>query len=245
MAQGPQVEEFEKAFADYIGTKYAVAVNSGTAALHLALMASGIGSGDEVITTPFSFIATANCCLYCGAVPVFADIDGKTFNIDPHFIEKKITRKTKAMIIVHLYGQPCDMDDILAICQKHNLVLIEDACQAHGAEYNGNKVGSFGIGCFSFYPTKNITTGEGGIITTNYENVAQKARMMRQHGQSQRYVHDILGYNFRMTDIAAAIGICQLKKLDIANSKRIKNASYLSAHIGKIKGLITPFCCLK
>jgi dTDP-4-amino-4,6-dideoxygalactose transaminase len=241
LAQGPKVEEFEKAFANYIGTKYAVALNSGTAALHLALMASGIGQGDEVITTPFSFIATANCCLYCGAVPVFVDIDGKTFNIAPHLIEKRITRKTKAVIVVHLYGQPCDMNEITAICQKHNLTLIEDACQAHGAEYDGHKVGSFGIGCFSFYPTKNMTTGEGGIITTNNEEIAQKARMMRQHGQSQRYVHDILGYNFRMTDIAAAIGICQLKNLDIANEKRRKNARYLSKNIGRIKGLIPPY----
>ena len=241
LAQGPKVEEFEKAFASYIGTKYAVAVNSGTAALHLALMASGIGPGNEVLTTPFSFIATANCCLYCGAVPVFVDIDEKTFNIAPHLIEKRITRKTKAVIVVHLYGQPCDMNEIVAMCQKHNLILIEDACQAHGAEHAGHKVGSFGIGCFSFYPTKNMTTGEGGIITTNSEGVAQKARMMRQHGQSRRYVHDILGYNFRMTDIAAAIGICQLKNLDVANEKRINNARLLYEHIGRIKGLIPPY----
>ncbi len=241
LAQGPKVEEFERAFADYIGTKYAVAVNSGTAALHIALMASGIGQGDEVITTPFSFIATANCCLYCGAIPIFVDIDGKTFNIDPHLVEKRITEKTKAIIIVHLYGQPCDMNEITTICKRHNLMLIEDACQAHGAEYGGHRVGSFGIGCFSFYPTKNMTTGEGGIITTNNEDTAQKARMMRQHGQSQRYVHDILGYNFRMTDIAAAIGLCQLKNLDIANEKRRENAVYLSEMIGRIKGLIPPY----
>jgi dTDP-4-amino-4,6-dideoxygalactose transaminase len=241
LVQGPKVEEFEKAFASYIGTKYAVAVNSGTAALHVALLAAGIGPGDEIITTPFSFIATANCCLFCGAVPVFADIDDKTFNIVPHLIENKITPKTRAVIIVDLFGQPCDMDEIIAICKKHNLLLIEDACQAHGAEYNGHKVGSFGIGCFSFYPTKNMTTGEGGTITTDNEEVARKARLIRQHGQSQRYIHDILGYNLRMTDIAAAMGICQLKKLDIANSKRIKNAGFLSEHIGEIKGIIPPY----
>jgi len=241
LAQGPKVEEFEKAFADYIGTKYAIAVNSGTAALHVGLLAAGIVGGNEVITTPFSFIATANCCLFCGAVPVFVDIDDKTFNIAPYLIEKKITPKTKAIIIVDLYGQPCDMEEILATCKKHNLVLIEDTCQAHGAEYGGRKVGSFGIGCFSFYPTKNMTTGEGGMITTDDEDLARKARMIRQHGQSQRYVNELLGYNFRMTDIAAALGICQLKNLDIANTKRIKNANYLSKHISQIEGLIPPY----
>lgn len=241
LAQGPKVDEFEKAFANYIGTKYAVAVNSGTAALHTALFASGIGHGDEVITTSFSFIATANCCLFCGATPVFADIDENTFNISPSSIEKKITSKTKAIIIVHLYGQSCDMDEILKICRKHNLILIEDACQAHGAEYAGRKVGSFGVGCFSFYPTKNMITGEGGMLTTDDEEIAKKVRMFRAHGQNQKYVHDVLGYNFRMTDIAAALGLCQLKSLDIANGKRVKNAAYLSEHIGQIKGLLPPY----
>jgi perosamine synthetase len=241
LAQGPRVEEFEKEFADYIGTKYAIAVNSGTAALHVGLLAAGIVQGDEVITTPFSFTATANCCLFCGAVPVFVDINDETFDIEPYLIERKISPKTKAIIVVHLYGQPCDMDEILAICKKHNLVLIEDACQAHGAEYGGHKVGSFGIGCFSFYPTKNMTTGEGGMITTDDEDVARKARMIRQHGQSQRYVHDLLGYNYRMTDIAAALGICQLKNLDAANTKRIRNARYLSEHISQIEGLLPPY----
>ena len=241
LGQGPKVEEFEKAFADYIGTDYAIAVNSGTAALHIGLLAAGIVGGDEVITTPFSFIASANCCLFCSAVPVFVDINDETFDIAPHLIEKKISPKTKAIIIVHLYGQPCDMDEILAICKKHNLVLIEDACQAHGAEYGGHKVGSFGIGCFSFYPTKNMTTGEGGMITTDDEDIARKARMIRQHGQRQRYINDLLGYNFRMTDIAAALGICQLKNLDAGNAKRIKNARYLSEHVSQIEGLIPPY----
>jgi dTDP-4-amino-4,6-dideoxygalactose transaminase len=241
IAQGPKVEEFEKAFAAYIGVKYAVAVNSGTAALHAALMAAGIGAGDEVITTSFSFIATANCCLFVGAKPVFADIDERTFNITADSIKKQITSRTKAVIIVDLYGQACDMDEITDICQKHNLVLIEDACQAHGAEYNKRKVGSYGIGCFSFYPTKNMTTGEGGMITTNDEEIMRKAKLARQHGQSQRYIHDALGYNFRMTDIAAALGICQLKKLDSVNAQRIKNAAFLSENISALKGLIPPF----
>jgi perosamine synthetase len=241
LAQGPKVEEFERVFADYIGTNYAIAVNSGTAALHVGLLAAGIVRGDEVITTPFSFIATANCCLFCGAIPVFVDIDDATFNIAPHLIEEKITPYTKAIIVVHLYGQSCDMDEIIEICRKHNLVLIEDACQAHGAKYHGRKVGSFGIGCFSFYPTKNMTTGEGGMITTNDEDIAHKARMIRQHGQSKRYVNDLLGYNFRMTDISAALGICQLNNLDVANAKRIRNARYLSEYISQIEGLVTPY----
>lgn len=240
IAQGPKVEEFEKSFAGYIGTKFAIAVNSGTAALHLALIAAGIGEGDEVITTSFSFIATANCCLFVGAKPVFADVDAQTFNISPRLIEQKITPKTKAVIVVDLYGQACDMDEIIAICKKHNLVLIEDACQAHGAEFKGRKVGSYGIGCFSFYPTKNMTTGEGGMITTDDEEIVRKAKLARQHGQSRRYVHDVLGYNFRMTDIAAALGICQLKKLDGANARRIKNAGYLTEQITSIKGLVPP-----
>jgi perosamine synthetase len=241
LAQGPRVEEFEKAFAGYIGTKYAVAVNSGTAGLHVALLAAGIQPGDEVITTPFSFIATANCCLFCNAVPVFADIDNKTFNISPAAIEKKITSKTKAVIIVHLFGQACEMEEISEICRKHNIILIEDACQAHGAIYKGKKVGSFGIGCFSFYPTKNMTTGEGGMVTTNDENIARLSKMIRAHGQAQRYIHDMLGFNYRMTDIAAIIGICQLKKLDDANAKRLKNARYLTENLGKIKGIIPPY----
>ena len=241
IAQGPKVEEFEKVYAAYIGTKYAVAVNSGTAALHIALMAAGIGEGDEVITTSFSFIATANCCLFVGAKPVFADIDEKTFNIDPRSIEKKITSKTKAVIIVDLYGQACDMEEIVALCKKQNLILIEDACQSHGAEYKGKKVGSFGIGCFSFYPTKNMTTGEGGMVTTDDPEIMRKAKLARQHGQSQRYVHDVLGYNFRMTDIAAALGICQLKKLGSFNAKRMKNAEILTDNIKKIKGLVPPY----
>jgi perosamine synthetase len=213
LAEGPVVKEFENLYSKFIGTRHAVAVNSGTAALHVALLASGIGPGDEVITTPFSFIASANCCLYCGATPVFADIDIRTFNISPEAIEKKITSRTKAVIVVHLYGQPCDMDEIMAICKKHGLILIEDACQAHGAEYKGHKAGSFGIGCFSFYATKNMLTGEGGMITTNDDAIAEKAVAIRNHGRCGQYLHDMLGYNFRMTDIAAAIGIGQLNHL--------------------------------
>ncbi len=240
LAQGRKVAEFEEAYAAYVGTKYAVAVSSGTTALHLSLLAHGIGEGDEVITTPFSFIATANAILFAGAKPVFADIDEKSFNLDPEKIEEKITSKTKALIPVHLYGQPCDMDRIMEIARKYSLVVIEDACQAHGAEYKGKKAGSFGTGCFSFYPTKNMTTGEGGMITTDYPVIAARARMLRNHGQKERYLHEVLGYNFRMTDIAAAIGLCQLKKLDHFNEQRRKNAEMLNQGLKDIKGIRTP-----
>ena len=240
LAQGEEVKKFEDNFSKYIGTKFAVATNSGTSALHTTLLSLGIGPKDEVITTPFSFIATANSVLATGAKPVFVDIDEDTFNIDPQKIEQKITGRTKALLIVHLFGQPCDMKKIMEICEDRDLILIEDACQAHGAEFSGEKVGSFGTGCFSFYPTKNITTGEGGMITTDDEEIAEKARRIRNHGQARAYVHDILGYNYRMTDLAAAIGLCQLRKLDMFNSKRIKNAQFLTREIEKIDGLITP-----
>jgi perosamine synthetase len=240
IAQGKKVEEFEEAFARFIGTTYAVAVNSGTAALHLALLAQGIGEGDEVITSPFTFIATANSILFTGARPVFADIEEDSFNIAPDSIAEKITPRTKAIMLVHLYGQPCDMKRIMRIAQEHGLVIIEDACQAHGAEYEGKKVGSFGTGCFSFYPTKNITTGEGGMITTNDKDIAGRARMIRSHGQKERYLHEILGYNYRMTAIAAAIGLCQLGKLEEFINKRIRNAKFLTGRLGGIKGLVPP-----
>ena len=240
IAQGKKVEEFEGAFAEFIGTKYAVAVNSGTAALHIALLTQGIGEGDEVITSPFTFIATANSILFTGAKPIFADIEEDTFNIAPDNIAEKITPRTKAIMPVHLYGQPCDMKKVMRIAQEHGLMVTDDACQAHGAEYEGKRVGSFGTGCFSFYPTKNMTTGEGGMITTNDEDIAQKARMIRSHGQRQRYFHEILGYNYRMTDIAAAIGLCQLGKLEEFSSKRIENAKFLTKGLGGIKGLLPP-----
>jgi dTDP-4-amino-4,6-dideoxygalactose transaminase len=241
LAQGKKVEEFEEAFAEFAGTRYAVAVNSATAAVHIALLVHNVKEQDEVITSPFTFTSTANTILYTGAKPVFADIDEETFNIAADSVEQKITPKTKAIMPVHLYGQPCNMKSILKIAVKHRLIVIEDACQAHGAEYDGKKVGSFGTGCFSFYPTKNITTGEGGMITTNDEDIAEKAKVMRNHGQKEKYIQDILGYNYRMTDIAAAIGYCQLKKLEQFNQKRIENAKFLTASLTGIQGLILPF----
>lgn len=243
LAQGPKVSEFEEKFARFCGTKYAIATSSGTTALHLALLAHGIGPGDEVITSPFTFIATANAILYTGARPVFADIEENTFNIDPGKIEKAISvrgKKTRAIMPVHLYGQPANMTKIMQIAKKHKLTVIEDACQAHGAEWKGKKVGSFGTGVFSFYPTKNMTTGEGGMITTNSRQIYEKACLLRAHGSKIRYYHDILGYNFRMTDLGAAIGIEQLKKLNKFNQQRLKNAEYLNKNLSKIKGIIVP-----
>jgi len=242
LAQGPKVEEFERAFADYTNCRHAVATSSGTTALHVALLAAGVGKGDEVITTPFSFAATANAALYVGAKPVFVDIDPLTYNIDPEGIEDAITENTRAIIAVHLYGQPAEMDYIKDIGEDHGLVVIEDAAQAHGALYYGRKVGSLAdIACFSFYPTKNITSGEGGMITTDDEEMARLARMIRSHGESERYEHVILGYNFRMTDIAAAIGLVQLKKLDRFNEKRIKNARYLTGGLEALDYIMTPY----
>jgi dTDP-4-amino-4,6-dideoxygalactose transaminase len=234
LAQGKVVENFETKFAEYIGTNHAIATSSGTTAIHIALMATGIQSGDEVITTPFTFYATATPILFCGAIPVFVDIDPRTFNIDPTKIESAITNKTKALLIVDLYGQPVDRAPIMELVEKHDLILIEDSCQAHGAEYKGKKVGNFGTAaCFSFYPTKNMTTGEGGMMVTNDDALAEQARLLRNHGQKNRYEYVLLGYNFRMTDIAAAIGVEQLKKLDRNNDTRIKNAEYLTNQLSE------------
>ena len=241
IAQGPKVAEFEEKFAEFVGAKYGIATSSGTTALHVALLACGIKEGDEVITTPFSFAATVNSILYTGAKPVFVDIDPKTFNIDPNKIENAITEKTKAIMPVQLYGQAADMDKINEIAKKHDLYVIEDAAQAHGSMYKDSKVGSIGdLACFSFYPTKNMTTSEGGMITTNDKELAEKARIFRAHGETKRYEHAVLGYNFRMTDIAAAIGLAQLKKIDEFNQKRINNAEYLDENLKDVEGIITP-----
>jgi dTDP-4-amino-4,6-dideoxygalactose transaminase len=242
IAQGPKVAEFEEKFAEYIGVEHAVATTSGTTALHLALMALGIEKGDEVITTPFSFAATANSILFTGAKPVFADINSQTYNINPQKIQEAITDKTKAIMPVHLYGQPANMGPIKKIAEENDLWIIEDAAQAHGAQYQDQMVGSLGdIACFSFYPTKNMTTGEGGMITTDSDELADVARMLRSHGESERYSHTVLGYNFRMTDIAAAIGLVQLKRLDGFTKSRIENAEYLTTHVNTIEGITPPY----
>ena len=243
IAQGPKVEEFEEKFAEWVGAEYGIAVNSGTAALHVALLSCGIGKGDEVITTPFTFIASGNSILYTGAKPVFADIDLKTYTIDPDSIEGMITENTKAILPVQLYGQSADMDRINEIAEKYGLTVIEDAAQAHGATCDGQNVGSMGdMACFSFYPTKNMTTSEGGIITTDDEDLADSAKIFRAHGATVRYHHDYIGYNFRMTDISAAIGLAQLDKIDEFNDNRIANAAYLSEGLKDVDGVVTPYC---
>lgn len=228
LAQGAVVEQFEQTFAEYCGVRHAIATSSGTTALHLAVLAHGIGEGDEVITSPFTFIASANSILYCGAKPVFVDIEPDTFNIDPSLIEAAITPKTRAIMPVHLYGNPADMPAIMEIAHRHGLAIIEDAAQAHGAEIDGKRVGSFETGCFSFYPTKNMTTGEGGIITTDDDQLANKARLLRAHGARERYKHTLLGYNFRMTNIHAAIGNAQMAKVDGWTGQRQDNARRLN-----------------
>tara|TARA_Y100000310_G_scaffold274049_1_gene289817 strand:- start:1674 stop:2759 length:1086 start_codon:yes stop_codon:yes gene_type:complete len=241
ICQGEKVKEFEKRFAEHVGVKHAMAVSNGTAALYCALAAAGIKKGDEVITTPLTFIATANSVLMANAKPVFVDVDERMFNVNGKLIEEAVTDKTKAIMPVHLFGQSCEMDVINEIAERHNLTVIEDACQAHGAEFNGKRVGSFGkMGCFSFYATKNITTGEGGMITTDNEEMMIKVREFREHGSLVRDNYDKLGYNFRMTDINAAIGIEQLKRLDGFNERRIENAAYLSERLKNVKGLILP-----
>jgi perosamine synthetase len=242
LAHGNEVEEFEKEFTKYIGTKYATATSSGTSALDIALKSLNIMEGDEIITTPFTFIATANSILYQNAKPIFADIDEKTFNLNPDDVLEKITNKTKAIIVVHLYGHPVDIEAFKEIAEDHNLYLIEDACQAHGAEYKNQKVGSFGdVAVFSFYPTKNMTTGEGGMIMTNNKEIKRKAEILRNHGQTKKYLHEELGHNMRMTNIAAAIGKVQLKKLDEFNNKRVSNAEKLTNIIKNINGLTPPY----
>jgi len=240
LAQGKKVGEFEEQFAAWCGAKYAVAVSSGTTALHVALLAHGVGPGDEVITTPFSFIASANCIVYAGATPRFADIEAGYFTLDPEEVERRITPRTRAIIPVHLFGQPCDMGRLCDIAQRHGLVVIEDACQAHGAIFQSHVIGSSGTACFSFYPTKNMTTGEGGMITTDDPQLACRMRMLREHGMRQRYLHETLGYNFRMTDIQAAIGIVQLARVDQWNLQRQRNAHRLSWRLAGIPGVVTP-----
>ena len=243
IAQGPKVEEFEQKFAEWVGADYGIAVNSGTAALHTALLSCGIEKGDEVITTPFTFIASGNSILYTEATPVFVDIDLKTYTINPDLIEEKITENTKAILPVQLYGQSADMEKINEIAEKYGLIVIEDAAQAHGATCNNKKVGSIGdMSCFSFYPTKNMTTSEGGIITTDDEELAENAKIFRAHGASVRYRHNEIGYNYRMTDISAAIGLAQLGKIDEFNDKRIAHASYLNDGLEDVDGIITPYC---
>ena len=237
LVQGPKVAQLEAEFTKKFGVKHAIAVSSGTTALHLSLLAHGIGAGDEVITPSFTFISSATSILFTGAQPVFVDIEEETYNIDPEKIRAAITPKTKAILVVHLYGYICDMDKIHSIAKEHDLAVIEDACQAIGAQYNNKYAGTFGTGCFSLYATKNIMSGEGGIILTSDDKIADTCKLMRAHGMRKRYYHEMLGYNFRMTDLCAAIGIVQFGRLDDFNQKREKNAQYYNEHI---RSVITP-----
>jgi len=244
IASGTKVTEFENNFAKYLGSKHAVATSSGTTALEVALKAAGIKKGDKIITTPFSFIASTNAIVYSGAIPVFADIDERTFNICPDSIEKILEYKSniRALLIVHLYGQSCNMDRIMKIVKRHNLILIEDCAQAHGAEWSDQKVGTFGdVAAFSFYPTKNMTTAEGGMIVTNNQEMAKSARLLINHGMEIRYYHDSIGYNYRMTNIAAAIGVEQVKKLDFFNQIRQRNAEFYDKNISN-DAIALPYC---
>lgn len=226
LAYGEWAKRFEKEFAEYIGVKHALSTTNGTQALILALEALNI-RGKEVLVPSFTFISSVTSVIRAGGRPVFVDIDPRTYNIDPEDVRKKITENTIAIIPVHLYGQPANMDEIMEIADEHDLYVIEDAAQAHGAEWKGKKVGSIGhIAAFSFYPTKNMTTGEGGMITTNDDELAYRVAMLRNHGQKERYLHVELGWNFRMTNIAGAIGVVQLKKLDKANEIRRSNARF-------------------
>lgn len=230
---GPFIEQFEAEFASYCGTKYALAVSSGTAALHLALLASGIGPGDEVIIPDLTFVATANAVSYTGATPVFVDINSKSLCLSAETIRAHLTEKTKAIIPVHLFGHPADMDAINGLAYSHGLKIIEDACEAHGASYKGTNAGALGdVGCFSFYGNKIITTGEGGMLTTDDPEIYAKAKHLRGHAQtSKRYEHDQIGYNYRMTNVQAAIGCAQLDRIDEILSSRARLHRMYSAAI--------------
>lgn len=242
IACGNVVKEFEEAFASFSGSAFGIATTSGTTALEVAIRAAGIKTGDKVLTTPYSFIASTNAIIYTGAIPVFADIDADSFNISAEQIELKLKAEPdiKALLIVHLFGNPCRMDMIMDIVKKHKLILIEDCAQAHGTTFNGKHVGTFGdVAAFSFYPTKNMTTGEGGMVLTDNPDIAKKARMLINHGMQERYYHEFIGYNYRMTNIGGAIGLCQLKKLRMMNDRRIFNAKFYNAKI-KNKNIILP-----
>src|SRR5712691_6485409 len=238
LAQGEHVVAFEQRFAELCHVQEAAAVSSGAAALLLALLAHNIGRGDEVITTAFSFAATANAILLAGATPVFVDIEPDTYTLDPTQVEMALTRRTKAIMPVHLYGHPCDMKCLEQLAAAYSLMLIEDASQAHAASVNGRPVGSFGTGCFSFYATKNMTTGEGGMVTTNDPAIAEQVSLLRNHGQEARYYHIALGYNLRMMELQGALGLAQIEKLEYFTKQRIANAAFLTEHL---KGVVqTP-----
>lgn len=253
LTTGPRIAEFEQKIADYTGANYAVAVSSGTAALHIACLAAGIGDGDEVITTPLTFAASANCILYCGGKPVFADINPRTYNIDPAQIEKQITQKTKALLPVHYAGQPCDMEAIQALAEQYGLMVIEDGAHALGAQYRGKRIGSISdMTCFSFHPVKPITTGEGGVVTTNSREQYERLKLFRSHGITRSgelltehpgtwyYEQLELGYNYRITDIACALGISQMDRLEGFLQRRRELAERYHAAFSNLEEIQIP-----
>lgn len=253
LTTGSKVKEFEYIVSEYVGCRYAAAVSNGTAALHAACFAAGIQPGDEVITTPITFAASANCILYCGGIPVFADIDPCTYNIDPEDIQRKITSRTKAIIAVHLAGQPCDMDKIHKIAQENHLAVIEDGAHALGSEYKGKKIGTLSdMTTFSFHPVKPITTGEGGMVVTDDERLYRKLQMFRSHGITRDpsflkhnegawyYEQQDLGYNYRITDIQCALGISQMRKLDRFLKRRRELAQRYNEAFANCTGIIVP-----
>ena len=252
LTNGPYLEKFEKNFSSFIGTKFSSGVNSATSALHLSLRALGINQNDEVIVPTFTFVATANVADFCGAKPIFCDIDPETFNIKPEEIKKKITKKTKAIIIVHYGGQACDMKEIIKISKLHNIPIIEDCAHSLGSEYKNKKCGSFGIAsCFSFYPTKVITTGEGGMISTNNSKLSHKVNLLRSHALNRlppereklgTWKYDVvdLGYNYRLDEIHAALGLSQLNRISTINNKRLRIAKQYNKKLKNLKGIKIP-----
>lgn len=242
LAAGNEVRNFETAFAQYCGTRFAVATCNGTVALHTALLASGIGPGDRVLTTPFTFAATVAAILHCGAIPVFADIDERTLNICPRAMHTLVREhQPKAAIIVHLFGIPCAMEQIMQLADSYRFTLLEDCAQAHGAEFHGKCVGTFGhAAAFSFYATKNMTTGEGGMLVTDDEELYYRARLLINHGSKDKYKHEVIGYNYRMTEIAAAIGLAQLRKLPGFTKARQANAARLTECLAGMKSITAP-----
>jgi len=242
-SKGEFIEEFEEKFAKYIGDKYAIATSNGTTALHLVLTALGIGDGDDVIIPTLTFASGANTVIYTGSKPVLIDSHPKYWCINPEKIENKISKRTKAIIPVHLYGHPCNMEAIMKIAKDHNLYVIEDCAEAHGAQYKGKKVGSFGnVACFSFYANKIITTGEGGMCLTNHEVLAEKMRILRDHGMrpEKKYWHEVVGFNYRMTNLQAALGVAQLEKIDAFIRRKREIAETYNSLLKNVKGVTLP-----
>jgi perosamine synthetase len=242
-SQGPYVERFEETFSSYCGARYGVAVSSGTAALHLALAVLGLGRGDEVIVPALSHIAAANAVTQVGAAPVLVDCDRSTWNLDPQQLAARISRRTKAIVVVHLYGHPADMDAVLEIASEHGLYVIEDAAESHGAEYKGRRTGSLGhLACFSFYANKIVTTGEGGMIVTRDPGIAERARHLRNQGYSgnSRVLHATLGFNYRLSSLQAALGLAQLERIEEFVAIRRENARRYAQLLGRVSGLVLP-----